>query len=88
MVGRADTVLRSLIRPNGLVVGLLFFFFFLLFFFRFVAADFLEALVERRFAEEIGRKIRIVFAGGEEDLAGAVAIAVLRDLHRGTNAIH
>src|SRR5215510_12705002 len=50
-----------------LVVGLLFFFFFLLFFFGFAAADFLEALVERGFAEKIGRKIRIVFAGREED---------------------
>src|SRR5580693_3157366 len=82
---RVSTRKSSLPGTSGSVV---FFFFFLLLFFGLAAADFLEALIERGPTEKIGRQIRIVFAGIEEDLAGAVAVAVLRDLHGGAYAVH
>src|SRR5580698_8865566 len=71
----ASTHKSSLQGTSGSVV---FFFFPLLLFFGFAAADFLEALVERGSAEEVGRKIRIVFAAIEKNLAGTAAVAVLR----------
>ena len=68
--------------------SVVFFFFFFLFFLGFTAANFLETLIERASAEEVGRQIRIVFAGVEENLAGATAVAVLRDLHGSAHAVH
>src|SRR5882724_1668594 len=65
-----------------------FVFFLLLLVFVFLAANFGEALAERSLGEQIGGEAGIVFANGEEDLAGTAAVAVGGDLHGGAHAVH